>query len=313
MVNLTNTTQPELFVVGWFQYPKNLEVNYDVIELLFIIICILSLPLNAVLLAMIIKNPGQKIWSNTSIILGSISILNLASNGLTMVHQIDIIYRPDQPRLISNKILVNVLSMTYTKYYVSALLLAFFTYAMIVKPMKYKALCPKPRAMLKIILVLWFVSAGVFLIPPIFMNKSADILQTIVISISWSISILMGYFYSRILKTLCHRKKELKSTLNVTASRQGLRVVKQNSKLAAVLFIYISVKILITLPIGTCVLFLTYCSPCNHKLMIKIIIHYIPIAVFLSVFFPLHWLIGTPQYYKHIKKLFSKMLTCLRH
>ncbi|CAB4003205.1 ---NA--- [Paramuricea clavata] len=310
MASHTNTTErEEYFMVGWFKYPKDLDINYDLLQLLYIIIIITSLPLNVIFLAMIIKNPGNKTWTNMSIILASLSIMNLAANGVSTVNEVYKIYEGDQMTLISNNVMTSILAMAFTKYYVSTFLLAFITYAMIVKPLLYKAMSPKPRTMVFIILALWLTAAGVFLILPLFIDDYSDIMQTIVAVFIWLFTFVMAIMYAKILTTLRRRKRELQSTLNVAASRQGLLVIKQNSKLATTLFLYIVSLVLQTLPITTCLFLLINCPPCNKPLTITLILHLLPPALLMSVLFPIHWLFGTPQYYNEIKRLASKLMT----
>ncbi len=314
MANHSNTTEPiEYFMVGWFKYPKDLDVNYDVLQLLYIIICIVSLPLNVIFLAMIIKNPGSKTWTNMSIILASMSMLNLIANGLSTVNQVYRIFQGDQAILISNKVITSVLAMTFTKYYVSTFLLALSTYGMIVKPLFYKALSPKPRTMSFIILTLWLTAGGVFAILPLFIDDSNDVIQITVVSFCWLITFIMAFMYCKIISTLWRRKRELQSTLNVAASRQGLQVIKQNSKLVTVLFLYIIFMVLMSLPIGTCLFLFIVCPPCDNALTIKFILYLFPFSLLMSAWFPVHWLLGTPQYYKEMKRLASKLLTCFKH
>lgn len=307
----TNAT--EYLVLGWFKYPKSIDVNYDVLELLYITVCMLSMPLNIILLAIIIKNPGSKTRSNMSIILGSLCVLHITAGCLIAANQFDIMLRRGEERLISNNIVTGVLAMTHAKYFASTFLLALNTFAMIVKPLLYKALSPKPRNMVLITLALWVATGGACLTLPFFLDDYIQITHTTVISFCWLITILMMVMYWRILKTLCRRKKELLSTLNVTASRQGLLVIKQNSKLAMVLFLYILYMVILTLPFGTLILLMINCPPCNNTTTFKIVLYTIPLGLVMSFLFPIHWLLGTPQYYKEIKRLASKLIMFCKH
>jgi hypothetical protein len=314
MANHSNTTEPiEYFMVGWLKTPKDPDVNYDVLQLLYNIIYIASLPLNVIFLAMIIKNPGSKTWTNMSIILASISMLHLIANGGNAVNQIYKIFQGDQMIFIGDKVIANVLAMTLTELFVSTFLLALSTYGLIVKPLLYKALSPKPRTMLFIILTLWLTAGGAFVILPLFVDDSNDVIQIIVLSFCWLITFIMAFMYCKIISTLWRRKRELQSTLNVATSRQGLQVIKQNSKLVTVLFLYILFMVLMSLPLATCLLLLVVCSPCNNALTIKFILYLLPPSFFMSAWFPVHWLLGTPQYYKEMKRLASKLLTCCKH
>ena len=313
MANQSNMTEPvAYFMVGWFRYPKDLNVNYDVLELLFIIFTIASLPLNIIFLAMIIKNPGTKTWTNMSIILASISFLNVAANGLTTINYFSGIYRGDEMELLSNKIVTCVLAITFTKYYFSTFLLALIMYGMIVKPLQYKALSPKPRNMLLIVLALWLAAAGILSVISFLVDDFAAIIQNIVAIFCWLCTFIIALMYHTIICTLWRRKRELQRTLNVAASRQGSLVIKQNSKLAAVLFYYILFMILTTLPIGTCMFLLSNCFSCNEKLTRKLVLYTLPQAILISVFFPIHWLFGTAQYYREVKRLGSKLFKCYK-
>jgi hypothetical protein len=163
--------------------------------------------------------------------------------------------------------------------------------------------------MVFIILALWLTAAGVFLILPLFIDDYRDIMQTIVAVFIWLFTFVMAIMYAKMLTTLRRRKRELQSTLNVAASHQGLLVIKQNSKLATTLFLYIVILVLKTLPITTCLFLLINCPPCNKPITIKLILHLLPPALLMSVLFPIHWLFGTPQYFNEIKRLGSKLMT----
>ena len=111
MANITNRTDPiEYFIVGWFMYPKELDINYEFLEMFYIVVCVASLPLNVIFLAMIIRNPGSKTWNNKTIILANLCILNLVVNGVTTVSQFDVMNRPDETRYISREILSSLVS-----------------------------------------------------------------------------------------------------------------------------------------------------------------------------------------------------------
>lgn len=307
----TNTT--EYLLLGWFKYPKSIDVNYDAFEVVYITLCVLSLPLNTLFLAIIIKNPGSKTWSNMSIILGSLCVLHLTANTLTAVNQFDVMSRRNVERLISNDIITGVLAMTYAMFFASTFLLALNTFAMIVKPLLYKTFSPKSRNMVCITLVLWLAAGGVCLALPFFLEDYREITQMTATVFCWFVTVLMIAMYWSILRTLCRRKKELQSTLNVTASRQGLLVIKQNSKLALVLFLYILYMVLLTLPISTCLLLIINCPQCDNTTTFKITLYMIPLSLSMSTLFPIHWILGSPQYYKEIKRLASKLLTCCKH
>ena len=307
------TNKTEYLLLGWFKYPKSIDVNYDALELVYITFSLSCLPLNIILLAIIIKNPGSKTRNNISIILGSLCVLHLAANIVIAANQFDIMSRRGEERLISNNILTGVLAMTFVKYYASTFLLALNTFAMIVKPLLYKALSPKPKNMVFITLTLWLVTGGVCFTLPFFLEDYRNITQTTVIAFCWFITVLMVVMYWSILKALCRRKKELLTTLNVTASRQGLLVIKQNSKLAMVLFLYILFMVLLSLPLATIILLINNCPSCNNPTMFKVAFHMIPLSLIMSFLFPIHWLLGTPQYYKEIKRPASKLITCCKH
>jgi hypothetical protein len=311
MRNQSNTTElVEYFMVGWFKYPKDLDINYDVIELLYNIFTILSLPLNLLFLAMIIKNPGSKTRSNMSIILASLSTLNIVTNGLTTINYVSTVYRENGKELISIKVLTCVLAISFTKYFFSMFLLALITYGMIVEPLRYKVLSPKPRNMLLIIMVLWLASAGMLLFVPLLIDDFAPTIQNIVVIFCWLLTFIIMAMYYKIIITLWRRRRDLQRTLNVAASRQGLLVIKQNSKLAVVLFLYILSLVLLSLPIGTSVFLLANCPSCDYEITMKFIIYSLPQAVLISMFFPIHWMLGTAQYCREMKRLALKLLKC---
>lgn len=307
--NITGTPAKEYYIIGWFSYRRDLaDVDYDVLERLVIIFTVTSIPLNVLLLAMILKNPGSKTLTNISIILASMCVIDIIAHCITTVNQIYGATNEAGNRLLPDKMTKRILEISFAKFYISAFLLALITYAVIVKPLQYKTLSPKPRTMVLITTAAWLIATGLLSTLPLILDDR--IMQTITVSFCWLTVFVIVIFYAKILNALRRRKKELKETLNAATTKQGLLVVKQNQKLAKVLLIYLLTMALMTLPIGTVLMLYINCTQCDHEITVKVILHLIPISFSLSNIYPVHWLYFTPQYRKEIKRLGSKLLKC---
>lgn len=140
----------------------------------------------------------------------------------------------------------------------------------------------------------------------------AEIMLTTVITVCWFASILVALMYKKILFALYQRKVTLRRTLNMTRSRQGLLVIKQNTRLAKTLFFYILVQVVLTLPLYTCLVLAMQCTWCNQLVMMKFCLYAIPGGMCMPVIHVFHWLFLTPQYYREIKRLAQKMFNCVR-
>lgn len=81
-----NTSIPdrEVFAIGWFQFPVNIDKNYGVVVVFHDVLVVLSFLTNPILLFIIVKTFGSSSGKNPAILLGSICLINVlvASFGL---------------------------------------------------------------------------------------------------------------------------------------------------------------------------------------------------------------------------------------
>ena len=311
------TLTKNVVIVGWFKFPAEISVDYKVTGVLHDIVIVVSLLLNPVLLWMIVKNPGSKTRTNSSILIGSLCVVNIVLSGFGFVHFVDDLTRSDDDNIISYKMMSTVMSIFLPKYYASTFLLALLNYGMIVTPLKFQTLAPKkPRTMVLITFVIWIGLTAACVIGPFFVedfDNYMEIIVTVQMSISWLVTFVIVVLYAKILSTLRHRKVALKTTLNVANSRQGWMVIKQNTKLSNVLFFYIAILVLCTLPLFTSVMLVLHCPQCNQKAITKFCLYMTPVSMSVLVFHALHWLFYTLQYRKEIKRLCGRMLVLCRH
>ena len=311
-----NTTYPDFVYIGLFRFPFNPDENYKLIDDSQGIAHVVSLLVNLVLLGIIIKNPGSKKRTASSILLISLCILNLIVSTIGVVHFTDSSLRPDSTRLITNKMIAFLMSIMLPKYYSNTFLLALINYGLIVKPLRFKTLAPeKPRTMVLIILLLWLVSSVAFAIPPLLVEdfeNYAETAVTVLVSLCWFITLVIVVIYVKILVALRRRELSLERQFNASSSNQGKLVLKQNKKLAKVLYLFITLMVLFTLPLYTSYLVLLYCFRCRQRAFVKFSLYLTPVFMALPLFFPLHWLFGTPQYYKEFKRLIRRVLVFCR-
>lgn len=313
--NITKARGQEFYVTGWFRFPIEDGINYEVIEILHDTFIVLSFLLNPVLLCMIIKNPGSSTRSNFSILLASLCLVNILASSFGVVQLLDTLIRPNDTRIISYEIMTRVMSIILPKYYTSTFLLALNNYGMIVRPLRFKIFAPKPGKMILITLSLWFGIGVVFVVPPYLVkdfNNYVNIMMTIVVVLCWLIVVVIMGMYIKILKTLRHRKFALQRTFNMNSSKQGLVVIKQNSRLARVLLFYIVIMVLSTLPLFTSLILVMHCPQCNQTANAKFCLYMIPVSMTMPIVHAFHWLVSTPQYYKELKRLTKQLLVFCR-
>ena len=138
------------------------------------------------------------------------------------------------------------------------------------------------------------------------------ITMTVLVSFCWLVTLIILAMYIQILTTLYRRKRDLKRHFNLSSSKQGSLVIKQNTKLAKVLFVYIAIIVTFTLPLYTSLILVMYCSQCNQRTAMKFSLYMIPISISMPVFHAVHWMIFFPQYYNEIKNMARRVLVVCR-
>ena len=305
--NIT-ASSPDYFSIGWFRYPVGIEENYKVVSDIYDSLNVVSLFLNPVLLAVIIKNPGSTTQTNSSVSLAAYCLLNIAVSCFGVLN-----FFGD---FVSYKLMATVLSMFIPMYFIIMFLLALNTFGVIVKPLAYKTLAPtRPRTVALFLFLTALLLVATFSVAASCVEDFAEyvkITMTILVSFCWIATLTILAMYIQILTTLFRRKRDLKRRFNLSSTNQGLLVIKQNTKLARVLFAYIAIMVTLTLPFSTSLILVMYCSQCNLRTAMKFSLYMIPIAMTMPVLHALHWIIFTPQYYKEIKRLARRGLVFCR-
>ena len=305
--NIT-ASSPDYFSIGWFRYPVGIEENYKVVSDIYDSLNVVSLFLNPVLLAVIIKNPGSTTQTNSSVSLAAYCLLNIAVSCFGVLN-----FFGD---FVSYKLMATVLSMFIPMYFIIMFLLALNTFGVIVKPLTYKTLAPtRPRTVALFLFLTALLLVATFSVAASCVEDFAEyvkITMTILVSFCWIATLTILAMYIQILTTLFRRKRDLKRRFNLSSTNQGLLVIKQNTKLAKVLFAYIATMVTLTLPFSTSLILVMYCSQCNLRTAMKFSLYMIPIAMTMPVLHALHWIIFTPQYYKEIKRLARRGLVFCR-
>jgi hypothetical protein len=314
--NVANSSR--YFSLAWFRFPIEPEENIKVIEVLFDIILGMSLVSNIILFWMIWKNPDKKPRSSKDLLLANLSIVNVLSTLFGVVARIDNHVRSSSlsRMTLTHKAGAIMLSIILPKYYPSVFLLTLTQYGMIVKPLKFKSMDPQKVKTTMIFLgIHWVLTTAVLIIIPIVyedFDKYLKVMVTVIVCLSWVIIAFIAYMFIRILHTLWKRHNNLKKRFNVSATQQGTVAIRQNTRLARVLFVFIATLVLCSLPSNTTYLFILHCSQCDQRVLVKACLYTLPLFLALQVIHPIYWLIATPTYYKELKRQARKLLVFCR-
>ena len=295
-----NASIPKILTIGWFRFPIDIDMNYEVIVILHHILVVSSFLTNPILLCIIVKTLSNATGKNSGLLLAIICLTNIFVTGFGFIKIIN-------GSVISDDIMSRVMSIFLPMYYLTTFLLALNNYGLIVIPLKFKTLSPKPKTLVGILGLVWITVTLVFVVAPSLVNFDDSVIVTAVVAFCWSVTIIIAIMYAKILLTLYRRKVTLRRTLNVSGSRQGLVVIKQNTRLAKVLLFYILVLIVLTLPLYTSVMLERRCSPCDKRALVMFIGYSLPAAMSMPVIHVFHWLLLTPLYYKEVKRLIKKV------
>lgn len=302
--NSSNTPNPAVcFSAAWFRFPVGPEENIEVVKVLLGILLITALLLNFILLWIMWKTE-KKPLSNMTMLLVDLAIVNILAVTFGIVNTI----RNHRETLTgtSYKVEAIMLSIIIPKYYPSIFLVTLMRYAMIVKPLKFKLLDPRKVKTTKIFVGFhWVATTVVLIITPIVyddFDKYVKVMVMIIMCCSWILTAGMAYMCIHILHTLWKRQNDLKSRFNATQTLQGRIALHQNKRLAKVLFTFIVILIIFSLPSNTAYLFILYCPQCNQRVLVKFCLYTLPTFMGLPAWHALHWLIATPLYYKELKR-----------
>lgn len=303
--NLTgNTSIPEYFTIGWFRFPISLDRNYETILIIHDVLVVLSCATNPILLFIIIKTLPSSSGKNSGILLASICLTNIFVFGFGLVELIG---------GIGQGIMTQVMSIFLPMYYLITFCLALNNYGLIVTPLKFKTSSPKPKTMVFMLGFVWTTVTLVLVVAP---NLAPDfdlyvkVMSTTIVVLCYIASIIVAVMYTKILLTLRHRKLALHRTLNVSRSRQGIVVIKQNTKLTKVFLFYTVVLIALTMPLYTSMIITLYCTLCNRTTLDTFTLYAILPGMSMPIIHVFHWMFATPQYYRELKRLLKKLFAC---
>ncbi len=296
-----NTSIPKVFTIGWFRFPTSVDTNYEVVIILHDILVVVSFFINPILLYVIIKTFRNSSGKNSGILLASICLTNIFVTGFGVLQLFS-------GSAVDHEIMSRAMSIFLPMYYVTTFCLALNNYWLIVTPLKFQTFSPKPKTMASILGLVWITLTLVLVATPSLVSDfDQTIMLTTIVALCWFTSIVIAIMYAKILLTLYQRKITLHKTLNMSRSRQGLVVIKQNARLAQVLFFYILVLVVLTLPLYTSVVLALHCSSCDNPALVKFSVYAIPAAMCVPVIHVFHWLLLTPQYYREVKRLLNKV------
>lgn len=299
-----NTSVPEFFTLGWYRFPVSLDRNYETVIIVHDILVVLSFVTNPLLLFIIIKTLPSSSGKNSGILVTSICLTNIFVSGFGLVEIIG---------GIGHGIKSQVMSIFLPMYYIITFCLALNNYGLIVTPLKFKTLSPKPKTLVFILGLVWTIVTLILAVAP---SSAPDfdlyvkVMLSIVVGLCWLASIIVAVMYTKILLTLRQRKLTLHTTLNVSRSRQGIVVIKQNAKLTKVFFFYTVVLFVLTMPLYTSTIFALYCSVCNKTTLDKFTLYAILPGMSMPIVHVFHWLFATPQYHRELRRLLRKLFAC---
>ncbi len=313
LVNTSNSLRYFSFI--WFRFPIEPEENITVIEVLDDILLVTTFLLNIILLWMIWKNPDKKPRNHRALLLANLSVINVFAALFGFVLMVE--HRTELFNTTwSYKAGAIMFSLLLPKYYPSMFFLTLIQYAMIVKPLKFRSIDPSKVKTTKTFLVIqWVVTTVVLIITPICYENFDKYLKGLVmvsVCLSWIVTAGIAWMYIRILQTLWKRQNDFKRRFNVSETEQGAVALRQNRRLARVLFFFIVTLVLFSLPSNTAYLFILYCPQCNQRALVKACLYSLPLFIALPTIHSVHWLIGTPSYCKELKRLARKILVFCR-
>ena len=303
--NITrNTSIPEFFTIGWFRFTIDGDQNYEVILILHDILVIMSFLTNPILLYIIIKTLPTSSGKNSSILIGNICVTNIIVSGFGSVKVI-------VSSVVDYGIMTRVMSIFLPMYYFVTFCLALNNFGLIVTPLKFQLYSPKPKTLIGILGFVWITVTLVLVIAPSLasdFNTYVKVMLTAIVALCWLAGIIVAIMYTKILLTLYQRKLTLHRTLNLSNSKQGLIVIKQNRRLATVLSFYTLVLVVFTLPFFTGILLILHCSECDNPSLVSFTLYALPFGMSIPIIHVFHWLIATTQYKREMKRLIKKAL-----
>ena len=304
-----NTSQdPDFLLVYGMQLSKRYELHRDIVVTSVTMIGVVSVIANAILLLVIARDPLKQFRTITAILLAFNSAANICTSMIFVLNKL-------MGRLLPQKVTIYSGNCAANLYLIGNLLHTFNIYGTIVAPVRFKLLEPKARKMLiPILTLIWVTITCAYVIPPYTLPKRKvpsyfEITGTSLLVQIGFLSLVFTVCYSKILQTLHARKIQLKSTFQINSSTlQGLKIQKQNSKIAKTLLFYV-LSFVISLVAGSIMLMLfLHCSSCDLSMLQLGAIYSVLTINLPTVIHPFLWLLRFNSY----RRAMTKVLCCCR-
>ena len=300
-------TSDFLLVYGLLQLPKRYELHRDIVVTSVTMIGVVSVIANAILLLVIVRDPLKQFRTITAILLAFNSAANICTS-MIFVNKLMGRLLPPEVTIYSGNCAANL-------YLIGNLLHTFNIYGTIVAPVRFKLFEPKARKILIPVLTLILVTITcAYVIPPYTLPKRKvpsyfEITTTSLLVQIVLLSVVFAVCYTKILRTLHGRKIQLKSTFQINSSTlQGLKIQKQNSKIAKTLLFYV-LSFVISLVAGSIMLMLfLHCSSCDPSIL-QLGALYSTLTIYPPfMIHPFLWLFRFNSY----RRAMTKVLCCCR-
>lgn len=305
-----NTSQETAFlrVYGLVALSKRYELHRDIVVTSVTVIGLVSVIANAILLLVIARDPFKQFRTITAILLAFNSAANICTSMTLVLDKLLGGLLPPEVTIYSGNCAANL-------YLIGNLLHTFNIYGSIVTPVRFKLFESKARKILTPVLIL--ISGTVttaYVISPYTLPKGriSSYFKIIVTGLLVQIGLLSVVFvvcYTKILRTLRARKIQLNSTFQINSSTlQGLKIQKQNSKVAKTLLFYVVSFVICLVAGGIMMMLFLYCSSCDPS-MLQLGALYSTLSIFLPfVIHPFLWLLRFNCY----RRAMTKVLCCCR-
>ena len=304
-----NTSQdPDfLLVYGFLQLSKRYELHRDIVVTSVTMIGVVSMIANAILLLVIVRDPLKQFRTITAILLAFNSAANICTS-MIFVNKLMGRLLPPEVTIYSGNCAANL-------YLIGNLLHTFNIYGTIVAPVRFKLFEPKARKILIPVLTLILVTITcAYVIPPYTLPKRKvpsyfEIITTSLLVQIVLLSVIFTVCYTKILQTLHARKIQLKSTFQINSSTlQGLKIQKQNSKIAKTLLFYVLSFVISLVAGGIMLMLFLHCSSCDLSMLQLGAIYSVLTINLPTVIHPFLWLLRFNSY----RRAMTKVLCCCR-
>ena len=301
-------TSDFLLVYGLLQLPKRYELHRDIVVTSVTMIGMVSMIANAILLLVIVRDPLKQFRTITAILIAFNSAANICTSTTLVLHKL-------LERLLPPEVTIYSANSAVNLYLIGNLLHTFNIYGTIVTPVRFKLFEPKARKILiPVLTLIWVTITCAYVIPPYTLPKRKvpsyfEITTTSLLVQIVLLSVVFAVCYTKILRTLHARKIQLKSTFQINSSTlQGLKIQKQNSKIAKTLLFYV-LSFVISLVAGSIMLMLfLHCRSCDPSILQLVALYSVLTIYPPFMIHPFLWLFRFSSY----RRAMTKVLCCCR-